>query len=170
MVDEANEQFKTFSKFLEIRRSAVRPGPASIRGDSPRYYMESIPNEQLVPKSRLLQLRIRSGFHWDRSRLLQRTPRSDCFRDIRALECCPKMKFCGSICQQIAEYCYHKAICGNDLRKSRNALRRAGAEKTRYPSSNPSPDGEIGSSTHILPERRTTSYIPIKSQSIHALV
>jgi hypothetical protein len=38
VLDEANELFKSFCKYLEIRRSTVQGAPTLITEDDPRYY------------------------------------------------------------------------------------------------------------------------------------
>lgn len=112
MIDEANEKMKTFSKGLEIRPSEI--GSTRTKGkDDACYEMFATKNiesgERILIATHPFGVSLEQGITQCYNLFKQLA--SDNPASIVASSCCPNVKYCGSRCEQIAAYYYHKIRC-----------------------------------------------------------
>ena len=135
IVEKASLQLKAYSKCIEIRPSSLRNTGSSPGAEGEICYGifavgDINRGEQILTATHPFGIS------------LEQTGSQcyNCFKDlgsrgsnIRSFECCPKKRFCGVTCQQIAELYYHKALCGKDFTRLEDKAQSAYGGKREDP-------------------------------------
>jgi hypothetical protein len=133
--EKASLQLKAYSKCLEIRLSSLRNTGSSPGAEGGICYGifavgDIYRGEQILTATHPFGISLEQTGSRCYNCFKDLGPRSS---NIHSFDCCPKKRFCGVTCQQIAELYYHKALCGKDFTRLEDKAQAAYGGKIEGP-------------------------------------